>query len=88
MKYIKDGVIMTNNNPVCDSLFIKQGWQPVIEELVDNEDILNHSDDEMKTDDEYINSDHDSNSEIGNEQLTLENEVEKEQENITKKSKK
>lgn len=29
MIYEKDGVRLINNNPVCDSLFIKQGWIPV-----------------------------------------------------------
>lgn len=29
MIYEKDGVRLTNNNPVCNSLFVKQGWIPI-----------------------------------------------------------
>ena len=34
MRYEKDGLVIENTNPVCDSLFIKQGWTPVKDEPV------------------------------------------------------
>lgn len=37
MKFAKGELIMEINNPVCESLFLKQGWSPVIEEPIENE---------------------------------------------------
>lgn len=36
MKYIKNGIVLGNNNPVLDGLFIKNGWIPVIDNVVEN----------------------------------------------------
>jgi hypothetical protein len=36
MKFAKGDLIMENNNPVCDSLFIAKGWVPVVEESTEN----------------------------------------------------
>ena len=32
MKFAKGGLIIENNNPVCNSLYLKQGWVPFVEE--------------------------------------------------------
>lgn len=39
MKYIKDGVVLGNNNPVLDELFIKNGWLPVLVQPEENKTV-------------------------------------------------
>lgn len=31
MRFRKGDLIIVNNNPICDSLYLKQGWVPVVE---------------------------------------------------------
>lgn len=39
MKFAKGGLIIESNSPVCDSLYLKQGWLPVIDELIENKTV-------------------------------------------------
>ncbi len=65
MKYEKDGLVIENTNPVCDSLFIKQGWTPVkeepvievIDESVSNEEIQQKDTKEEIIDSEEVKQD-------------------------------
>lgn len=52
MRYKKDEVTIENNNPVCDSLFIKQGWIPVLDEPVVEADTISNFDEENQQDEE------------------------------------
>ena len=36
MKFAKSGLVIENNNPVFDRLYLKQGWLPVIDSENDN----------------------------------------------------
>jgi hypothetical protein len=39
MKFAKGGLIIESLNPVCDSLYLKQGWVPVVDELIEDKTV-------------------------------------------------
>ena len=39
MKFVKGELIMEINNPVCESLFLKLGWTPVVDEPIEDKTV-------------------------------------------------